>query len=198
MVYLGLPYGSNFGWGVLGKEIALAMAKTTEVRLFAPPHVDQRLDDEFELYHLRRLLAEPKDHGRPVNGAWRLNGPVLQAAIGRTLEPFVPSLAPPAEAAYAVFEEDRLAPQAVAVARRHYHRIAAASGYCAEVLRRHGLTEVSVIPHGVDTTLFQPRTEPRPFCPSGLSFSPAANLNCARDKISSSARTRSFRIAIRT
>jgi glycine cleavage system aminomethyltransferase T len=27
MIYLGLPYGSTFGWGVLGKEIALGYIK---------------------------------------------------------------------------------------------------------------------------------------------------------------------------
>ncbi|HVX15398.1 MAG TPA: glycosyltransferase family 4 protein [Pirellulales bacterium] len=155
MIYLGVPYGSNFGWGVLGKEIAFAMARSTDVRVIAPPDIDQRLDDEFERYHLRRLLVSPSD----VSSA---NVPLIQAAIGRTLDPFVPGL-PPAAVGYAVFEEDRLLPEAVAQARRNYRHLVAASGYCANVLRQHGLTEVSVLPHGVDTTRFTPRTEPRTF-----------------------------------
>jgi glycosyltransferase involved in cell wall biosynthesis len=32
-----------------------------------------------------------------------------------------------------------------------------------DILRQHGLTDVSVLPHGVDTTLFCPRPEPRSF-----------------------------------
>lgn len=163
MIYLGLPYGSNFGWGVLGKEIIFAMSQLTDVRVLAPPQVDQRLFDEFELFQLRRLLADPKDYGQQTNGAKPLSGPVIQAAIRRGLEPFVPNLAPPADLAYAVFEEDRLLPEAVALARRSYRRIAVPSAYCADVLRRHGFSEVSIVPHGVDAKLFRPRDEPRPF-----------------------------------
>lgn len=57
MIYLGFPYGSNFGWGVLGKEVALAMAQLTEVRLLSPPNADQRLDDEFDRFQIAKLLT---------------------------------------------------------------------------------------------------------------------------------------------
>ena len=95
MIYLGFPYGSNFGWGVLGKEVALAMAQLTEVRLLSPPNADQRLDDEFDRFQIAKLLTSPQQHGRQLGNAWQMDGPVIQAVIGRNLEPFVPQLAPP-------------------------------------------------------------------------------------------------------
>src|SRR5262245_47490801 len=105
MINLGFPYGSNFGWGVLGKEVALAMASLTETRVLCPPSIDQRLDDEFERYRLQTLMASPAKCGVNVNGAWKLDGPVIQAVVGRTLEPFVHDLTPPADLGYAVIEE---------------------------------------------------------------------------------------------
>ncbi|HZZ77583.1 MAG TPA: glycosyltransferase family 4 protein [Gemmataceae bacterium] len=155
MIYLGFPYGSNFGWGVLGKEIALAMARLAEVRVVAPAKIDQRLDDEFERFALGQLLIDLDKVNSPFSRR------IIHAAIGRSLEPFVPGLPTPAAVGYAVFEEDHLSPGAIAQARQAYQRIATASGYCAEVLRRHGLTDISVLPHGVDTARFRPRDEPR-------------------------------------
>jgi glycosyltransferase involved in cell wall biosynthesis len=163
MIYLGFPYGSHFGWGVLGKEVALAMAQMTDVRVLSPPKADQRLDDEFDLFRIRKLLATPQDQGRKSGKFWQVDGPVIQAAIGRDLAPFMPGLAPPADVGYAVFEENILPPAVIAQAWRQYRHLAAASNYCAQVLRQHKLTNVSVVPHGVDTTLFCPRAEPRSF-----------------------------------
>jgi glycosyltransferase involved in cell wall biosynthesis len=163
MIYLGFPYGSNFGWGVLGREVALALAQLTEMRLLSPPNADQRLDDEFDRFQISKLLASAQEHGRQLGDAWELDGPVIQTAVGRGLMPFVPHLVPPAHVGYAVFEDTILPQAVVAQLREQYRHVAAGSTYCAEILRRHGLTEVSTVLHGVDTTLFCPRPEPRSF-----------------------------------
>ena len=160
MVYLGFPYGSTFGWGVLGKEVALAMTELTEMRLLCPPKVDQRLADEFDLYRLRKLMISSERCGQVAGNLRQLDGPVILAAVGRNLEPFVPGLTL-AEAGYAVFEESVLPQAAIAHAKRHYRHLATGSRYCAEVLRAHGLDSVSVIPHGVNSEVFCPSTEPR-------------------------------------
>lgn len=163
MIYVGVPFGSAFGWGVLGKEITLALADLTDIRVLIPPEVDQRISDEVELYRIRKLLVGVEQHGQQVGDSWRLNGPVIQAAasISQGLLPFVPHIAPPAHVGYAVFEDNRLSPSVVANMRRHYRHVAAGSTYCADVLREYGFTDVSVIPHGVDSTLFSPRQESR-------------------------------------
>lgn len=158
MIYLGMPYGSNFGWGVLGKNVALAMAEMTDVRVIAPPGLDQRIADEFEAYRFRKLLLPT-----PAGDRWKLDGPVIQAAIGRSLEPFVPLVEPPYQVGFAVFEENILPKSVIEFARRTYVHLAAGSSYCAEVLREHGLTNVSTVLHGVDSEFFRPRAEPRTF-----------------------------------
>jgi glycosyltransferase involved in cell wall biosynthesis len=163
MIYMGLPYGSNFGWGVLGKEVALAMSRLTDMRVLSPPGAQQNLDDEFDRYQMRRLMAASQKNWRLVNGAWVLDGPMIQAAFGRNLDPFVPQVAPPAHVGFGVFEESVLLPATITRAKDLFKHIATGSTYCADVLRQHGLTNVSVVFHGVDMTLFHPREEPRPY-----------------------------------
>ena len=88
---------------------------------------------------------------------------MIQAAFGRSLDPFVPQVAPPAHVGFGVFEESVLPPATITRAKELFKHIATGSTYCAEVLRQHGLTNVSVVLHGVDMTLFHPREEPRPY-----------------------------------
>jgi glycosyltransferase involved in cell wall biosynthesis len=163
MIYIGLPYGSSFGWGVLGREIMLAMSRLTDIRVLAPPGVQQNLDDEFDRYQMRRLMATSQKNWRQVNGTWTLDGPMIQAAFGRGLEPFVPQITPPAHVGFGVFEESVLPQATITRARELFKHVATGSTYCAEVLRQHGLTNVSVVFHGVDSTLFHPREELRSF-----------------------------------
>jgi glycosyltransferase involved in cell wall biosynthesis len=129
----------------------------------SPPNADQRLDDEFDRYQIRQLLTSPQEHGRQVGDSWQLDGPVIQTAVGRPLVPFVPHIVPPAHLGYAVFEDTILPQPIIGQLRANYRHLAAGSTHCAEILRRHGLTEVSTVMHGVDTTLFCPRPEPRSF-----------------------------------
>jgi glycosyltransferase involved in cell wall biosynthesis len=161
MIYLGLPFGGNIGRGVLGKQIAFALEKLTEVRVLAPTQYQQQLVDEFERFHMRQLLTVPERHGQQVAGAWQLDGPVIQGLMGNSYLPFVTGLVPPAELGFGVFEDNILSKKDVECLRNSYCRIAAGSTYCAEVLREHGLHDISVLPHGVDTTLFCPRLEKR-------------------------------------
>jgi len=165
MIYLGFPIGSDIGWGVLGKEVVLAMAQLADVRLLPQPNDNQRIVDEFELFQIRKLLAMPKKHGRRIGSFWKMDGPVIQIAQGPVLEPYVPVLAPPTTVGFAVFEANILAPSVIARIRQQYCHLAAGSSYCADVLRQHGFSEVSTILHGVDTNLFSPRSERRSFFP---------------------------------
>jgi glycosyltransferase involved in cell wall biosynthesis len=163
MIYIGLPYGSNFGWGVLGREIMLAMSRLTDIRVLAPPGVQQHLDDEFDRYQMRRIMATSQKNWRQVNGTWTLDGPMIQAAFGRGLDPFVPQITPPAHVGFGVFEESVLPPATINRARELFKHVATGSTYCADILRQHGLTNISVVFHGVDSTLFHPREEARSF-----------------------------------
>jgi glycosyltransferase involved in cell wall biosynthesis len=152
-----------FGWGVLGREIILAMSRLSDIRVLVPPGVQQNLDDEFDKFQMRRIMASSQQNWRLVNGAWVLDGPMIQAAFGRTLEPFVPQVAPPAHVGFAVFEEDLLPQATIDRAKTKYKHLATGSTYCAEVLQKHGLKNVSVVYHGVDTAVFHPSEEPRAY-----------------------------------
>jgi len=165
MIYLGFPTSSDIGWGVLGKEVVLAMAQLTEVGLLPQPNDSQRIVDEFDLFQIRKLLVKPKKHGQRIGRFWKMDGPVIQIAQGAVLEPYVPVLAPPTDLGFAVFEPNILLPSVKARIRKQYRHLAAGSSYCADVLRQHGFTEVSTVLHGVDSKLFAPRPERRSFFP---------------------------------
>ena len=163
MIYLGFPYRIQFWLGRARQGSRPCSLQLTEIRVLAPPNADQRLDDEFDLFRMRQLVAVGQEHGQQIGDAWRMDGPVIQSAVGRGLDPFVRGMAEPMHVGYAVFEENVFPAATIAQARQRYRHLAAGSSYCAEVLRQHGLTDVSVVPHGVDTTLFCPRAEPRTF-----------------------------------
>jgi glycosyltransferase involved in cell wall biosynthesis len=139
------------------------LADLAEVRLLCPPNADQRLSDEFDLYRMRKLLPTPEDRQHQTGEKWDVGGPVIQTAVGRGLVPFVPQVVPPYHVGFAVFEENILPAAVIAESRAKYRHLVAGSSYCAQALRQHGLTAVSVVPHGVDSTLFCPRPEPRSF-----------------------------------
>ncbi|MBI4863419.1 MAG: glycosyltransferase family 4 protein [Candidatus Riflebacteria bacterium] len=163
MVYAALPIGSNSGWGVLGKQVVLEMARIAPTRLILPPDRAQTIDDEIDSFRIRQLLPTAQDLQHLQGPVWRLPGPVIQACFGRTLAPFVPQVHPPSQVGFAVFEENILPPATIRRARALYRHLATGSTYCADVLRQHGLTRVSVVLHGVDTGLFHPAPEPRAF-----------------------------------
>ena len=93
MIYLALPFGSTFGWGILGKEVILALSRLADVRLLYPPTVHQQIDDEFDFIQLRRLIASPAENLRQFGGAPDPTVPVIQAAIGPTFRALAPSFA---------------------------------------------------------------------------------------------------------
>ena len=163
MIYLCLPVGSNFGWGILGREIAFALSRQTEICLLAPPERPQPITDEFDSWQVRRLMASPDVLAKLTRTNWVPDGPIIQMADGANFARFVPQLAPPSTVGFAVFVENALSPADVQHAREHYRYLAAGSTYCAEVLRQHGIGNVSTVYHGVDSTLFCPREEPRTF-----------------------------------
>ncbi|MBI5381749.1 MAG: glycosyltransferase family 4 protein [Opitutae bacterium] len=155
-IYAGLPVGSTFGWGILGKYVVLEMAGLADVRLLMPPDQAQTLGDEIDFWRLRELLPRPDEAAQLATPPWRPAGAVIQACFGAELKPFLPQLATPSDVGFAVFEEDLLTPEAIDRGRKLFRHLATGSTYCAEVLRAHGLTETSVVLHGVDPKIFHP------------------------------------------
>lgn len=141
MLSLALPTGKFHGWGVCSENLIREISALTEVKIFNPEH---QQDPE-----VRRCLE-----GYQV----RVDGPVLQACQGANLLPLFPNLKGSRNVLYCFIEDNltvrRAAPKlGEEELADHY---VAGSNWCEQALRDAGLTNVSTIPQGVDTTQFHP------------------------------------------
>ena len=157
MIYLVLPLGSHFGWGVCGKYITLEMARFAPVRLLAEGFNAASVGDELDFYALTTVLPSAEEHGRISNlqGA-RLDGPLLMTISDKSMRPKIPNLRGTRTVGYTFFEENLLPREAIETARQSYDHVAAGSSWCEAALRQAGLTEVSTVVQGVDPTVFDP------------------------------------------
>ena len=151
MIYLNLPIGANFGWGVCGKYIAREMAAITPVTLLTGQMDPGTVGDEFEFARLRQLLPKSADLSAVSTS------PLLQAIAGAHLGPIREDVRSSRTVGYTFFEDSRLKPAAIENARRHFVHIATGSSWCTKILRDHGLQNVSTVIQGVDPAVFFPR-----------------------------------------
>lgn len=155
MIYAVLPTGSFHGWGVCGKYIVKELSRLGEVRLLTEGLEFQNIQDEFD-FRLLKSVQVNEEEGRALrSGAVaRLPWPLLQNIVDKTLRPALPGLRGTRTVGYTFFEENILAPEFIENGRRCYDLVVAGSTWGEEVLRQHGLANVSTIIQGVDTTIF--------------------------------------------
>jgi len=157
MIYLALPLGSHFGWGVCGKYITLEMARVAAVRLLADAFTPASVGDELDSFALTAVLPTAEEQARlnSLQGA-RLDGPLLMTIVNKSLQPKVLNLRGTRTVGYTFFEESFLTPDAAQTARRSFDHVAAGSSWCEAALRQAGLSDVSTIIQGIDPTVFSP------------------------------------------
>jgi glycosyltransferase involved in cell wall biosynthesis len=157
MIYLVLPLGSHFGWGVCGKYITLEMARLAPTRLLAEGFSAASVGDELDYYALTTVLPTAEEHARLTNlQGGRLDGPLLMTITDKSMRPKMPNLRGSRTVGYTFFEENLLPRDSIETARSNYDHVAAGSKWCEESLRQQGLTEVSTVVQGVDPTVFHP------------------------------------------
>ncbi len=157
MIYLILPRGSFFGWGVCGKYITKELSKISELKYFTEKFSVKDVGDEFDYYLLNSLLADNKETEDILTGkVKRVDVPVLQAIQSQTLLPLydVNLKSDLKVVGYTFFEENILHPSYVRNGRNFYDVIVTGSKWCEKALRDHGLKTVSTIIQGIDPLLF--------------------------------------------
>ncbi len=155
MIYAVLPTGSFHGWGVCGKYIVKELSRLEDVRLVTEGLEFQNIQDEFD-YRLLKSVLIPEEEAQAIRSGSvsSIPWPLLQNIVDKTLRPAVPGLRGSRTVGYTFFEENILAPDDIENARRAYDLVVTGSTWCEEVLRRHGLTNVSTVIQGVDPTIF--------------------------------------------
>src|SRR5688572_11642686 len=162
MLYVSFPTGAFHGWGVLGKNLALELARLTEIRLLTEAFTPEAMGGEFDYFAMQSLLPrEGEVVVTPTAGRdKKLNGKLLTAVDTVNMSPRVPNLRGDYTVGYTVFEDMLIKPQAVENSR-WYDFLACGSSSVEERLRQGGLTTVSTVIHGIDPTIFDPTPVPR-------------------------------------
>lgn len=127
MIYIDLPTGDGWGWGICGDSLAQALSIRRSVE----------------------RVPRVRNHYR------MLPGPLLQS-VDEHLLPKQPGLLPTRRVGYTFFEEDVAIRRAARFAPRAFDVIATGCRWCEEVLREAGLTHVTTIHQGIDGGRFNP------------------------------------------
>jgi glycosyltransferase involved in cell wall biosynthesis len=163
VIYVAMPIGSQYGWGIVGKHITLEMAKMDGVRLLADPFTPESIGDELEYHALAATLQDPQEvPAPPGQGEASVPGPLLTCVTDHNMLPYR-KLRGTFTVGHAVFENNLLPSESLANARRHFDHVATASNWCTEVLKSLGASEVSTVIQGIDPGVFDPAPRPRQF-----------------------------------
>jgi glycosyltransferase involved in cell wall biosynthesis len=159
MIFLNLPIGSEFGWGILGKHIARELARLEPTRLLNKHLNQESVGDPFDWIELRRLLLTPHEVAclKTVNGVTCVDGPLIQRADD-TLSPKDPTIRGDPNIGYSFSEENIIRPEYIENGRRLFNRIVTGSTWWTGVLTANGLPNVATAIQGVDRATFSPRT----------------------------------------
>jgi glycosyltransferase involved in cell wall biosynthesis len=155
MIYLILPRGNNFGWGVCGKYLVKEISDITDVKYITEDFSVDDIGDEYEFHFLKSKLlsdADAKEINSDVDR--RVGGPVLQAIGNHALIPWGPEIKGSFKAGYTFFEENILRKEYIQNGKDNFDVVITGSKWCEEVLRNHGLDNVTTVIQGVDRQIF--------------------------------------------
>ena len=155
MIYLILPRGNNFGWGVCGMNLVKEISNITQVKYIADEFSVVDIGDELDFYFLKsKLVGEAEDKEIKDGVIKQVDYPILQAMDNLTLLPSGPNLKGTFKAGYTFFETNILPQEYIQNGRDNYDIVVAGSTWCEEVLRSHGLDNVTTIIQGTDPQIF--------------------------------------------
>ncbi len=157
MIYLILPCGSNFGWGICGKYLVKEISDICEATLITEQFNSGDIGDELDYHFLKSKLDHRQKKNQEIGKATqRVDHPVLQAITDQTLQPWLINLKSTFKAGYTFFEMNVLPPQSIQNGIDEFDVIVTGSTWCEEVLKNHGLNRVTTIIQGIDPQLFNP------------------------------------------
>lgn len=156
--WLIMPVGASHGWGICGTYLALEMDRLARIGLVTEALDSAGKDDPSHHRRLSELHVPLEDVPKaPAGGCeYLIDGPLLQAIEGPNLKPWLIRAKAPKRVAYAFFERTELGKKDVLEAQGYFDWIVAGSTWCEEVMRAHGMVNVSTILQGIDPVRFPP------------------------------------------
>ncbi|MFH1350103.1 MAG: glycosyltransferase [Pseudomonadota bacterium] len=157
-LYLIMPRGNDYGWGICGKYLAKEMSAFADVKYITETFTVQDIGDELDHRLLKELLLPKDEFDRVMSTAKSspIDVPVIQAISGNNLFPWGPRINSKKRVGYTFFEDNVLPRQGIENAKEYYEILVAGSRWCEEVLKGHGIENTSTIIQGIDPTIFHP------------------------------------------
>lgn len=155
MIYLILPRGKNFGWGVCGKYLVKEISGITDVKFITENFSVEDIGDEYE-YHFLKSKQLSDDDAKAINNDVNryVEGSILQAIGNQALIPWGPLIKGHFKAGYTFFEENILKPEYLQNGKNNFDIVITGSKWCEEILRNYGLDNVKTVIQGVDQQIF--------------------------------------------
>ena len=157
-LYLIMPRGNNFGWGVCGKYLARELSNLTHVKYITEPFTVEQAGDELDYWLLQSLLASTEEVDKlkvSAGGPVDLD-PVIQAIRGNDLQPWGPRINSSKKIGYTFFEDNILSDSWIEGAKEYFDMVVAGSKWCENVLKENGLWNTKTIIQGIDPAFFNP------------------------------------------
>ncbi len=150
-----LPRGNNFGWGICGMYLVKEISNITQIKYITEEFTVVDIGDELDFYFLKNKLIDEAEDKKIKDGVIKqVDYPILQAMDNLTLLPSGPNLKGTFKAGYTFFETNILSQEYIQNGKDNYDIVVAGSTWCEEVLRNHGLDNVTTIIQGTDPQIF--------------------------------------------
>ncbi len=157
MIYLILPCGSQFGWGICGKYLVKELSEYTEIKYITEAFDLSDIGDELDYFFLKsKCIPQPEVWLSGSAKRENTNQPVLQAITDETLQPWLINLKGSFNVGYTFFEMNVLSPENIRNGKDNFDVIVTGSTWCEAILRKHGLNKITTIIQGIDPQLFNP------------------------------------------
>lgn len=155
-LYLIMPRGNSFGWGVCGKYLARELSNLIHVKYITETFTVEQIGDELDYRLLKDILASKEELDRLQAETISNIEPVIQAIRGNDLQPWGPRINSNKKIGYTFFEDNILSDNWIRDAKEYFDVIVAGSTWCEEVLKEYGLQNTKTIIQGIDPALFNP------------------------------------------
>ncbi len=160
-IYLILPRGNNFGWGICGKYLVKEMAGLAKnVKYVTEPLSLENIGDELDYFLLQRYwvpVQALEEKMIMTKSAIDLgSSPVIQSIQGSNMLPWKIRVKSKKRIGYTFFEETVLTDESIRAAREYFDLVVAGSKWCEDILQQHGLKNTRTIIQGVEPSIFNP------------------------------------------
>jgi len=157
-LYLIMPGGNDYGWGVCGKYLAKELSRLAHVKYLTESFTVENIGDELDYRLLEGLLASQEELVRLQSSAGTRSNvePLIQAIRGNDLQPWGPRVNSNKKIGYTFFENNILSDNWIRSAQEYFDVIVAGSKWCEGVLRDHRLHNTATIIQGIDSSIFNP------------------------------------------